>query len=143
MKSILKDQELTNFVIDDVVYYAAPLEGYDRYWATTCGYIISCRGLDPIVLQGKETHNGYRTVGINTTPVEKPKDLRVHRLIAATFYDYDPLDRDGNQRLEVNHLNGIRDDNKAANLEWCSHEENIYHYLSVTKVLQKLAKEEI
>ena len=143
MKAQLKQLELTNFVINDVVYYAAPLEGYELYWATTCGFIISCRGLDPLVLQGKETHNGYRTVGINTTPIEKKKDLRVHRLIAATFYDYEPLDPDGNQRLEVNHINGIRDDNKTTNLEWCSHEENMWHYLSVTTVLKKLAKEEI
>ena len=142
-KAQLKQLELTTFVIDDVVYYAAPLEGYELYWATTCGFIISCRGLDPIVLKGKETHNGYRTVQLNPTPLEKPKDLRVHRLVAATFYDYEPLDPKGNQRLEVNHLNGIRDDNKAINLEWCSHDENMAHFISVTKVLQKLAKEEI
>ena len=108
MKAQLKQLDLTTFVIDGSVYYAAPLDGYELYWATTCGFIISTRNLDPKVLLGSETHNGYLRVLINTTPIEKPKDLRVHRLIAQTFYDYEPIDPKGNQRLEVNHINGIR-----------------------------------
>tara|TARA_B100000780_G_C21109351_1_gene448206 strand:+ start:766 stop:1194 length:429 start_codon:yes stop_codon:yes gene_type:complete len=141
MKAQLKQLELTTFIIDDGVYYAAPLEGYELYWASTCGFIISTRNLDPKVLQGKETHNGYLRVCINTTPIEKVKDLRVHRLVAATFYDYEPIDYNGKQRLEVNHINGIKTYNQATNLEWCSSDENVAHFNSVTRVLKQLSKE--
>ena len=95
MKAQLKQLELTTFVIDDVVLYAAPIKDYENYWASTCGFIVSTRNLDPIVLQGRETHNGYLRVSINTTPTKKVKDLRVHRLVAATFYDYEPIDYNG------------------------------------------------
>ena len=141
MKAQLKQLELTTFIIDDGVYYAAPLEGYELYWASTCGFIISTRNLDPKVLQGKETHNGYLRVCINTTPIEKVKDLRVHRLVAATFYDYEPIDYNGKQRLEVNHINGIKTYNQATNLEWCSSDENVAHFNSVTRDLKQLSKE--
>ena len=141
MKAQLKQLELTTFVIDGSVYYAAPLDGYELYWATTCGFIISTRNLDPKVLLGSETHNGYLRVLINTTPIEKVKNLRVHRLVAATFYDYEPIDYNGKQRFEVNHINGIKTDNQTTNLEWCSSDENVAHFNSVTRVLKQLSKE--
>ena len=141
MKAQLKQLELTTFVIDDVVLYAAPIKDYENYWASTCGFIVSTRNLDPIVLQGRETHNGYLRVSINTTPIEKVKNLRVHRLVAATFYDYEPIDYNGKQRFEVNHINGIRTDNQTTNLEWCSSDENVAHFNSVTRTLKQLSKE--
>ena len=141
MKAQLKQLELTTFVIDGSVYYAAPLDGYELYWATTCGFIISTRNLDPKVLLGSETHNGYLRVLINTTPIEKVKNLRVHRLVAATFYDYEPIDYNGKQRFEVNHINGIKTDNQTTNLEWCSSDENVAHFNSVTRALKQLSKE--
>ena len=76
MKAQLKKLELTTFIIDDVVYYAAPLKGYENYWASTCGFIVSTRNLDPKVLLGRETDNGYLRVEINPTPIEKVKNLR-------------------------------------------------------------------
>lgn len=43
----------------------------------------------------------------------------IHRLVAAAFV---PGSGD-----EVNHKNGIKTDNRASNLEWCSRSENVVH----------------
>tara|TARA_B110001469_G_scaffold124678_1_gene138776 strand:+ start:239 stop:664 length:426 start_codon:yes stop_codon:yes gene_type:complete len=141
MKAKLKQLELTTFVIDDSVYYVAPIEGYENYYGSTCGFIISTRHIEPRVLLGNETHNGYLRVKISPSCLDKLMNLRIHRLIAQTFYNFDPLDYKGNLRLEVNHINGVKTDNKVTNLEWCSKIENKAHFNSVTRVLQKLLEE--
>lgn len=44
--------------------------------------------------------------------------MLVHRIVAEAFCKRDAGD------TEVNHLNEVRDDNRADNLEWCTHLEN-------------------
>ena len=45
----------------------------------------------------------------------------VHRLVATAFCVKPKSD----ERLEVNHLNENRADNRAENLEWCTHRQNL------------------
>lgn len=49
------------------------------------------------------------------------RSFRVHRLVAITFID-NPL-----ILPEVNHLNGVKDDNRLENLEWCNRSRNVKH----------------
>lgn len=64
--------------------------------------------------------DGYRQLGL-TSLEKRAKSARVHRLVAMAFVaGYSP-------QLEVNHKNGEKQDNAAANLEWLTKLENLEH----------------
>ena len=73
-----------------------------------------------IIIKGQQDAYGYVTMTI------KKKQVKAHRLVAKYFVE-NPLNKN-----QVNHKNGIKNDNRAVNLEWCSHEENMKHlYLTM------------
>ena len=62
---------------------------------------------------------GYIQVGLSS--YSGTKNFRVNRLVAI-FFITNP-----DNKLEVNHKNGMKEDNRMANLEWSTHSENIRH----------------
>lgn len=62
---------------------------------------------------------GYQHITITVN--KKQKNLRVHRLVAIAFIP------NPENKPYVNHIDGDRKNNKVANLEWVTPQENIQH----------------
>ena len=64
-------------------------------------------------------HKGYMTVSLSKN--NKKHYVSLHRLIAKAFIP------NLENKPQVNHINGIKLDNRISNLEWCTARENIQH----------------
>lgn len=71
------------------------------------------------VLKPSIRKRGYLKINLTVNGVRYSKSL--HRLIATAFIP------NPENKPEVNHINGIHDDNRVCNLEWVTPEENARH----------------
>ena len=74
----------------------------------------------------RQSGKGYWRV----TLYPSAKTYSVHRLVAQTFLNK-PDDMNS-----VNHKNGIKDDNRLENLEWCTPKQNTRHAIDVIKTFK-------
>lgn len=74
------------------------------------------------ILKLNQKRNGYLTVDLCKDG--KVKTVLVHRLVAIAFIPNTDVNKN-----EVNHINTIKTDNRANNLEWVTPEENKKHAL--------------
>lgn len=73
-----------------------------------------------IVLRASKTRKGYEKVKLHLMD-GKERTITVHRLVAEAFIP------NTENKPEVNHKNGIHDDNRVENLEWMTGDENRAH----------------
>lgn len=106
------------------------VKGYEGYYQISSSgrvrsldrYVIGRGGKRLIkgkILTPKEKKQGY--LDIQLSKAGKSRSFRIHRLVAGAFIP------NPENKAEVNHLDGVKGNNRAKNLEWSTREENIDH----------------
>jgi len=102
--------------------------GYDRYKVSNKGRVIGASGrlLNPFDRQKHTNRNGYLTVHLSTpNGKSKYKNMTVHYLVLLAFIGERP------KGFVINHINGIRGDNRLENLEYCTQSHNTKHAFNI------------
>lgn len=87
-------------------------------------YIVSSEGkfinlTTGRTIDGHIQKNGYVYICLSDNGNEK--NVRAHKIVATAFLAKE------NGKYAINHKNGIKHDNRACNLEWCTNSENQLH----------------
>ena len=100
-----------------------PVVGYENFYSVSSdGMVYSKRGRSPGVMIHIRKKKGYLAVRLSVG--KKHKSRLVHRLVAQAFIP-NPL-----EKPQVNHKDGIKNNNSVTNLEWVTNSENAAHAVS-------------
>ncbi len=95
------------------------IEGYDLYFVSDDGKIYSDKYKERRELSPRKNKRGY--LYVNLCRNGKYKSVTVHKLVAKAFLP------DYNTNLEVNHIDGNKENNNVLNLECVTRSMNIKH----------------
>ena len=94
------------------------INGYPDYVIHPAGTVLKIWKNKTKEVKSWKENQGYMRIGLRNNG--KRKMFRVHRLLALHFIHND----DPENKIEIDHINGVRDNNKLGNLEWVTHAEN-------------------
>ena len=79
----------------------------------------------------------YIRVFVQSSENNNPRQ-QAHRMVLETF-----LPNENSQNLYVNHINGIKQDNRLENLEWCTASENTHHAMRMNLMYYVYTEEQV
>ena len=113
------------------------IKDFDGYFISDTGKVFCNLGkgnrrtgktVQPYEIKPRKTKTGYCRVYMRKTSTGKRVDVYIHRLVAMYF-----IPNPENKRY-VNHINCIRSDNRASNLEWCTARENTSYTMKMNHI---------
>jgi YesN/AraC family two-component response regulator len=97
-----------------------------HYQVSNTGKILSLKKSSPRLMRPGLTPDGYFLCCLQATSMEKKREYKyLHRLVATAFIP------NPSEHKIVNHINGIKTDNRATNLEWCDVKYNWDHAIRI------------
>ena len=96
------------------------IQNFPSYEVSNCGRVRNKRTKKEKAY--RTDNDGYKKVTLMSFKNGKSYHLKtVHRLVAESFIN------GPNPTLQINHINGQKDDNRVENLEWVTPSQNMLH----------------
>ncbi len=104
----------------DEIWLAVP--GFQGYEVSNLGNVRSLKS-NGRLLSKREQPKGYLRVKLCKEGIESQH--MIHRLVGMAFLP------GYKEELQINHINGVKSDNRVENLEWCDGSHNLQHSYDV------------